>query len=50
MLDVWQKIKNEAEKLKIIGNVLKLKCQNHGNITEIKKIEDFANCPEGGCR
>ena len=49
MLDVWQKIKDEAEKRKIIGNVLKLKCQNHGTITEIKKIEDFANCPEGGC-
>ena len=49
MLDVWQNIKTEAEKLKIIGNVLKLKCQKHGNITEIKKIDDFANCPEGGC-
>mgnify|MGYP002623820035 CR=1 FL=1 len=49
MIDVWQKIKNEAKKLNIIGNTLKLKCQRHEEITEIKGIKDFANCPEGGC-
>ena len=50
MFDVWDKIKKEAEKLGIIGNVLELKCQKHGNVTEIKHYRDFANNPEGGCK
>ena len=49
MLDVWQNIKTEAEKLNLIGKTLQLKCQNHGNITEIQDYEDFTECPEGGC-
>ena len=49
MYDVWENIKVEAEKLHLIGNKLQLKCQNHGNISEIKNYEDFAECPEGGC-
>ena len=50
MFDVWEKIKIEATKLKIIGKILTLKCQNHGKETEIKHYNDFANCPEGGCK
>ena len=50
MYDVWEKIKEEATKLEIIGEKLKLKCQKHGNITEISHYNDFANCPEGGCK
>jgi hypothetical protein len=49
MFDVWEKIKGEAIRLKLIGKILQLKCQKHGNITEIKHYKDFANCPEGGC-
>ena len=50
MYDVWEKIKKEATKLEIIGEKLKLKCQKHENITEISHYNDFANCPEGGCK
>ena len=49
MFDVWEKIKDEGQKLDIIGNILNLKCQKHGTITQIKNYNDFANCPEGGC-
>ena len=50
MLDVWLKIKEEAEKKKIIGDKLTLICQNHKNKTIISNEKDFANCPEGGCK
>lgn len=49
MYDAWEKIRDKAIGLKIIGNVLRLKCQRHGEETEIKSYKDFANCPEGGC-
>ena len=48
--DIWSKIKKKAEELKIIGNELVLECQNHKKQTIIRKIEDFENCPEGGCQ
>ena len=50
MFDVWENIKKEAKKLNLIGKTLKLKCQNHGEITEINDYEDFVECPEGGCK
>ena len=33
-----------------MGNKLVLECQNHKKQTIISKIEDFDNCPEGGCQ
>ena len=50
MFDVWQNIKKKAEELNLIGNKLKLKCEKHGTITEIKDYKDFSECPEGGCQ
>ena len=50
MFDVWENIKKEAINLKLIGKTLKLKCQNHGTITEINNYKDFIECPEGGCK
>ena len=50
MFDVWENIKKEAEKEKLIGKTLLLKCQNHGEITEINDYEDFAECSGGGCK
>jgi hypothetical protein len=32
-----------------IGDHIKVKCENHGNIATIKNLEDFAKVPEGGC-
>ena len=50
MSGIWAKIIKKAEELKIIGNKLVLDCQNHKKQTIISKIEDFDNCPEGGCQ
>ena len=50
MLGVWSKIKQKAEEMKIIGEKITLICQNHKKTTIISKIEDFDNCPEGGCQ
>ena len=50
MRGVWAKIRKKAEEMKIIGEKLTLICQNHKKITVISKIEDFGNCPEGGCQ
>ena len=50
MQDVWQKIKEKAEQLKIIGDKLTLVCENHKNKTIISNYKDFAQCPEGGCK
>ena len=50
MIGVWAKIKQKAEEMKIIGEKITLKCQNHNKTTIISKIEDFDNCPEGGCQ
>ena len=50
MLDVWEKIKNKANELSIIGDKLTLVCQNHKNKTVITNDKDFENCPEGGCQ
>ena len=50
MLDVWEKIKEKAEKINIIGDKLTLICQNHKNKTIISTDKDFDNCPEGGCQ
>jgi len=45
MLDVWEKIKNKANELSIIGDKLTLVCQNHKNKTVITNDKDFENCP-----
>ena len=52
MFDVWKNIKKRAEEseLNLIGKTLKLKCQKHETITEIKNCQDFAECPEDGCK
>ena len=50
MQDVWQKIKQKAEELNIIGDSLTLVCQNHQTKTVIKSPKDFVQCPEGGCK
>ena len=50
MQDVWQKVKQKAEELDIIGDSLTLICQNHKNKTVIKTPKDFVQCPEGGCK
>jgi len=50
MRGVWAKIRKKAEEMNIIGDKLSLICQNHKKITVISKIEDFGNCPEGGCQ
>ena len=50
MQNVWQKIKEKAEKLEIIGDKLTLVCQNHNTKTIISNDKDFAECPEGGCK
>ena len=50
MIGIWAKIKHKAEEIKIIGQELSLICQNHNKTTIITKIEDFSNCPEGGCQ
>ena len=49
MNGVWGQIAKKAEDKKIIGPVLRLQCQNHNEITEIRDYQDFAQCPEGGC-
>ena len=50
MLDVWQRIKDKAKEMNIIGDKLTLICQNHKNKTIIGNEKDFAKCPEGGCQ
>ena len=50
MLDVWQRIKDKAKEMNIIGDKLILICQNHKNKTVIGNEKDFAKCPEGGCQ
>ena len=50
MLDVWQRIKDKAKEMNIIGDKLTLICQNHKNKTVIGNEKDFAKCPEGGCQ
>ena len=49
MQNVWQKIKQKAEKLDIIGDKLTVVCQNHNTKTIIATEKDFSLCPEGGC-
>ena len=49
MQDVWQKIKQKAEELNIIGDTLTLVCQNHGVKTLVKECKDFTKSVEGGC-
>ena len=50
MIDVWEKIKDKAKNLKIIDEKLILKCGNREHReTEIKHLNDFGNCPDGGC-
>jgi hypothetical protein len=46
---IWAKIQKEATKIKIIDNKIILRCQNHKKETIIKTLNDFDNCPEGGC-
>ena len=49
MRGVWSQIQQKAKEKQIIGPCLRLKCQKHGNITEIKNYRDFSKVQEGGC-
>ncbi|XP_047991491.1 NFX1-type zinc finger-containing protein 1-like [Leguminivora glycinivorella] len=46
---LWTNIAQTLEDNGSLGSTLKLKCVNHGQITEIKSVKDFAKVPEGGC-
>lgn len=46
---IWPKIKEALVEQDSIGCSLKLKCQIHETITEIKTYDDFKNVPDGGC-
>ncbi|XP_001601379.1 NFX1-type zinc finger-containing protein 1 isoform X2 [Nasonia vitripennis] len=47
---IWPKIKKVLEEENAIGNALELRCQIHPQqITQIKDLQDFQKCPEGGC-
>ncbi|CAG7834108.1 unnamed protein product [Allacma fusca] len=46
----WDQISQELEAQDSIGDCMKLKCQIHGEIIEIRCAEDFLlKSPEGGC-
>lgn len=48
--NTWKQIANELEEQGSIGTVLKLRCQNHGEIIEINSPEELRQkSPEGGC-
>ena len=49
MRGIWSQIQQKAKEKQIIGPCLRLKCQKHGNITEIKNYRDFSKVQEGGC-
>ena len=48
--EIWEKLIPILEKKKLIGPVLRLRCENHPDkVTETKAAEDFSKVPEGGC-
>ncbi|XP_061715963.1 NFX1-type zinc finger-containing protein 1-like isoform X1 [Cydia pomonella] len=46
---LWTNIAQTLADNGSLGSNLKLKCENHGQITEITSLEDFVKVPEGGC-
>ena len=46
---LWSNIVYKAEKENILSKVLRLVCQKHLHITEVKAVEDFDLCINGGC-
>lgn len=47
---LWKSVLEYLANSNFIGSELKLRCKNHKVETVIKKPEDFAKVPEGGCK
>lgn len=48
-LPLWVKVIDYLKENQFIGDSIQVKCDQHGSIASIKKLEDFAKVPEGGC-
>lgn len=49
--ELWSKVVQKAKEMGVIGDSLRLVCQNHPEQAQIetRKAEDFNKAPEGGC-
>lgn len=46
---VWRAIDAELRRQDAVGPALELRCEVHGQITAVGAVEDFEQCPQGGC-
>ncbi|XP_031564674.1 uncharacterized protein LOC116300052 isoform X2 [Actinia tenebrosa] len=46
---LWKEICEELKRKDALGDRIQLACANHGEITEVKKEEDFKKVISGGC-